>query len=156
VAIVAFYVLLNRTRLGVAMRGTAENAPLAQASGIDTNRVILMVWFIGAAFAALGGVLVGLNTQVKPDMGGGLIIEVFAAAILGGIGNPYGAMLGALIIAVAENATLAINWGPFLQSVGFEAGDFVFIPTGYKAAAAFVLLILALLLRPQGLLGAKR
>jgi len=115
-----------------------------------------MVWFIGAAFAALGGVLVGLNTQVKPDMGGGLIIEVFAAAILGGIGNPYGAMLGALIIAVAENATLAINWGPFLQWLGFEVRDFVFIPTGYKAAAAFVLLILALLLRPQGLLGAKR
>lgn len=156
VAIVAFYFLLSRTRLGVAMRGTAENAPLAQASGINTDRVILMVWFIGAAFAALGGVLVGLNTQVKPDMGGGLIIEVFAAAILGGIGNPYGAMLGALIIAIAENATLAINWGPFLQTLGFEAGDFVFIPTGYKAAAAFVLLILALLVRPQGLLGGKR
>ena len=57
---------------------------------------------------------------------------------------------------IAENATLAINWGPFLQWLGFEAGDFVFIPTGYKAAAAFVLLILALLVRPQGLLGGKR
>ncbi|MCC6735215.1 MAG: branched-chain amino acid ABC transporter permease [Bauldia sp.] len=156
VAIVAFYVLLSRTRLGVAMRGTAENAPLAQASGIDTNRVIRWVWFIGAAFAALGGVLVGLNTQIKPDMGGGLIIEVFAAAILGGIGNPYGAMLGALLIGFAENVSVAINWGPILQWFGFDAGDFVFIPTGYKAASAFVLLILALLIRPQGLLGAKR
>jgi branched-chain amino acid transport system permease protein len=155
-AILAFYVLLSRTRLGVAMRGTAENAPLAQASGINTDNVIRMVWFIGAAFAALGGVLVGLNTQIKPDMGGGLIIEVFAAAILGGIGNPYGAMLGALIIGFAENTSLAINWGPLFQSFGWEARDFVFIPTGYKAAVAFVLLILALLIRPQGLLGARR
>ncbi|MGV8840115.1 MAG: branched-chain amino acid ABC transporter permease [Bauldia sp.] len=156
VAILAFHLLLSRTRLGVAMRGTAENAPLAQASGINTDRVIRMVWFIGAAFAALGGVLVGINTQVKPDMGGGLIIEVFAAAILGGIGNPYGAMLGALVIAVAENASLAINWGPILQWFGFDAAAFVFIPTGYKAAAAFILLVLALLLRPQGLLGGRR
>lgn len=156
VAMLALHFLLRRTRLGVAMRATADNGDLAQACGVGTDRVIRTVWFIGAGFAALGGVLVGLNTQVKADMGGGLIIEVFAAAIVGGIGNPYGAMLGAILIGFSENIGLAVNWGPFLQYLGFPAGDFVFIPTGYKAAISFVLLVVALLLRPQGLLGIKR
>src|SRR5690606_13179981 len=77
VAMLAFHLLLRRTRLGIAMRATADNASLSQASGIPTERVIRAVWFIGSGFAALGGVLVGLNTQVKPDMGFGLIVEVF-------------------------------------------------------------------------------
>ncbi len=74
VAMLGFHLLLSRTTLGIAMRATADNPALAQASGIATNRVIRAVWFIGSAFAALGGILVGLNTQVKPDMGFGLII----------------------------------------------------------------------------------
>ena len=155
VAMLAFYLLLSRTRLGIAMRATADNAPLSQASGIHSERIIRAVWFIGSGFAALGGVLIGLNTQVKPDMGFGLIIEVFAAAIVGGIGIPYGAMLGALLVGFAENVGLAINWAPLLRALGFDAGDFVFIPTGYKAAVAFSLLILTLLLRPRGILGAR-
>jgi branched-subunit amino acid ABC-type transport system permease component len=155
VAMVAFHLLLSRTRLGIAMRATADNPPLSQASGIPTERVIRAVWFIGSGFAALGGVLVGLNTQVKPDMGFGLIIEVFCAAIVGGIGSPYGAILGALLVGFAENVGLAINWSSLLRAIGFDTGDFVFISTGYKAAVAFGLLILTLLLRPRGILGAK-
>ena len=108
---------------------------------------------MGTAFAALGGVLIGINTQLKPDIGVGLAIEVFAAAIVGGIGNPYGAMLGAALVGFAENVGLAINWAPLLAAVGFDTGDFAFIPTSYKAAVAFSLLIATLLIRPRGLMG---
>jgi branched-subunit amino acid ABC-type transport system permease component len=155
-AILAFHLLLSRTRLGIAIRATADNAALAQASGLNSERVIRIVWFIGSAFAALGGVLIGLNTQLKPDMGVGLSVEVFSAAILGGIGNPDGAMLGAAIIGFTENVGLAINWGPPLHAVGLSSSGFAFIPSGYKAAIPFTFLIATLLLRPQGILGAKR
>jgi branched-subunit amino acid ABC-type transport system permease component len=154
-AMLAFYALLTWTRLGITMRATADNPALSQASGVHSERVIAMVWFIGTAFAALGGVLVGVNTQLKPDMGVGLAIEVFAAAIVGGIGNPYGAMLGAALVGFAENVGLAINWAPLFALVGIDAGDFAFIPTGYKAAVAFTILIATLLIRPRGLVGQR-
>lgn len=155
-AMLSLHFLLKRTRLGIAMRATADNGPLAQACGVGTEGIVRMVWFVGAAFAGLGGVLVGLNTQVKADMGGGLVVEVFAAAIVGGIGNPYGAMLGAVLIGFSENIGLAVDWGPLIRRLGFESGDFVFIPTGYKAVIPFFLLVVALLIRPQGLLGHRR
>lgn len=154
-SMLVFYLLLKFTRLGIAMRATADNAGLSAASGIDTERVIRTVWFLGAAFAALGGVLIGLDTQLHPQMGFGIIIPVFCAAILGGIGNPYGAVLGALVIGLAENIGLAINWAPVLGLLGY-VGDSAHIPTGWRHAIPFVLLITALLIRPQGLLGVKR
>jgi branched-subunit amino acid ABC-type transport system permease component len=156
VAMLAFHLLLSRTTLGIAMRATADNGPLAQASGIPTRSVVRAVWFIGAGFAALGGVLIGLNTQVKPDMGIGIIIETFAAAIVGGIGSPYGAILGAALVGFAENIGLSINWSPVFAALGIETSGYDYIPTGYKAAVAFSLLILTLLLRPQGLMGTRR
>lgn len=151
----AFHLVLNRTTLGIAMRATADNAQLSEASGIFTERVIRVVWFIGAAFAALGGVMLGLATQIQPNMGYAIILPVFAAVILGGIGNPYGAVLGAVVIGLAENIGLAINWASLAQLTGLTASDFVFIPVGYKPAIPFGLLIVMLLFRPQGLLGGK-
>lgn len=150
-----FYFLLTRTRLGIAMRATADNADLSEASGVYSERVIRVVWFIGAAFAALGGVMVGIATQVQPNMGYAVILPVFAAAILGGIGNPYGAVLGSLVIGFAENIGLAINWAVPLQFFGLTSADFLFIPVGYKQGIPFALLILILLFRPRGLLGRK-
>lgn len=150
-SMLVFYLLLKFTRLGIAMRATADNVGLSAASGIGTERVIGTVWFLGAAFAALGGVIIGMDTQLHPQMGFGIIIPVFCAAILGGIGNPYGAVLGALVIGFAENIGLAINWAPLLSLVGVE-GDSLHIPTGWRHAIPFVLLIAALLVRPQGLL----
>lgn len=155
VSMLVFYLLLKFTRLGTAMRATADNTGLSAASGIDTERVIATVWFLGAAFAALGGILIGLDTQLHPQMGFGIIIPVFCAAILGGIGNPYGAVLGALVIGLAENIGLAINWAPVLGLLGY-GGEAAHIPTGWRHAIPFVLLIAALLLRPQGLLGVRR
>ncbi|WP_159587269.1 branched-chain amino acid ABC transporter permease [Chelativorans xinjiangense] len=156
VAMAGFHLLLNRTRLGIAMRAAADNSQLAQSSGIYTENVIRTVWFIGAAFAALGGVLIALNTQLAPDMGFGIIIQVFAAAILGGVGNPYGALLGAVIIGLAENVGLAINWAPLAEFLGLSTSGYLFIPTGYKAAIPFTVLILVLLFMPSGLTGARR
>lgn len=153
ICMLTFYFLLNRTTLGIAMRATADNADLSEASGIFTERVIRVVWFIGAGFAALGGVLLGIATQIHPNMGYAVILPVFAAAILGGIGNPYGAVLGALVIGLAENIGLGINWAWVLQPLGLATSDYVFIPVGYKQAIPFAILILMLLFRPQGLMG---
>jgi len=148
-----FHLLLNRTKLGIAMRSLADNPKLSEASGINTERIIRSVWLIGAGMAGLGGVLVGLDTQIHPNMGFAIIIPVFCAAILGGIGNPYGAMLGALVVAFAQNVGLAIDWSPIVSLLGWSGDGGLYIPTGYKAAIPFALLILCLLLRPQGLMG---
>lgn len=150
----AFYLLLKFTRLGTAMRATADNPRLAEASGIHTERVIGTVWFLGSAFAALGGVLIGLDTQLHPQMGFAIIIPVFAAAILGGIGSPYGAVAGALVLGFAENVGLAIDWAPLLGLFGYDGGG-AYIPTGFRHAIPFGLLILVLLLRPQGIFGGR-
>jgi branched-subunit amino acid ABC-type transport system permease component len=154
VCMLLFHGLLTYTKLGVAMRAAADNANLAQASGIYTERVIRAVWLIGSAFAGLGGILLGLDTQIYPMMGFSVIVPVFCAAILGGIGSPYGAMLGALVLGFAENFGLSINFAFLGGLVGLET-EYLFIPTGYKPAIAFVFLILVLLLRPQGIMGAR-
>lgn len=150
-----FHLLLKRTTLGIAMRATADNAQLSEASGIFTERIIRLVWFIGAGFAALGGVMLGLATQIQPNMGYAIMLPVFSAAILGGIGNPYGAVLGALVIGFAENVGLSINWAPLAHLFDLTSSNYVFIPTGYKSGIPFAILILILLVRPQGLLGEK-
>src|SRR5699024_907551 len=155
VMMLLFYFLLHRTRLGIAMRATADDADLAEASGVFSERVIRMVWFIGAGFAALGGIMLGIATQVQPNMGYALIVPVFTAAIVGGIGNVYGAVLGALIIGLAENIGLSINWAPLFQMLGLTDAQFMAIPVGYKHASPFALLIFVLLFRPQGLLARK-
>ncbi|WP_440997974.1 branched-chain amino acid ABC transporter permease [Arhodomonas sp. SL1] len=156
VAMLALHLMLNRTTLGIAMRATADNPSLSEASGIYTERVIRVVWFIGAALAALGGITLGLATQIQPNMGYEIMLPVFAAAILGGIGNPYGAVLGAAVVGFAENVGLAINWGALFSLFGMVDAEYVFIPVGFKPAIPFTLLIIMLLLRPQGLLGGRR
>ncbi|MGN6100301.1 MAG: branched-chain amino acid ABC transporter permease [Devosia sp.] len=151
-----FHLLLNRTRLGVSMRASADNKLLSEACGIPTDGVVRIIWLIGSGFAGLGGVLIALDTQLQPFMGEAIIIPVFGAAILGGIGSPYGAMLGALLFGFAENVGLTINWTPLLQTLGLEAGAITYIPAGYKEAIPFALLIAMLIFRPQGIMGRRR
>lgn len=155
IMMLVFYFLLTRTRLGIAMRATADDADLSEASGVYSERVIRVVWFIGASFAALGGIMIGVATQVQPNMGYAIILPVFTAAIVGGIGNVYGAVLGALIIGFAENIGLAINWALLFKPLGLTDSDYLMIPVGYKLGIPFALLIIVLLLRPQGLLARK-
>jgi branched-chain amino acid transport system permease protein/neutral amino acid transport system permease protein len=126
---------LHHTKLGKAMRATSDNFNLALVSGIDTEQVVVWTWMLGAALAAAGGILLGMSVRLQPIMGWDLLLPIFAATILGGIGSPYGAMAGALIIGLAEELSTP------------------FIPTEYKTAVSLVLLVLVLLVRPQGLFG---
>ncbi len=133
----AFGLMLRHTRLGTAMRAVADNKDLAEASGIDVNRVILYTWALGAALAGLGGVFLGITQTVQWDMGFVLLLTMFAAVVLGGIGTAYGAALGGLIIGVAT-----------------ETSTF-WLPVEFKVVVALGILILVLMVRPQGLFGVK-
>lgn len=155
VAMLGFHLLLTRTKLGMAMRATADNPQLSEASGIYTERIIRTVWFIGAALGALGGIMLGLVAQIQSNMGFEIMVAVFAAAIVGGIGNVYGAVLGAMLVAFAENIGLTINWAPLAQALRLSAETELYIPVGYKTGITFVILILILLVRPRGLLGRR-
>ncbi len=136
--VVILYLFLQRTKMGKAMRATADNIELARVSGIDTERVIIWTWGIGGALAAAGGVLYGIDVQLHPYMGWNFLLPLFAATILGGIGNMYGALVGALIMGVAQQVSTAY-----------------LLPT-YKPAIAFIVMILILLFRPQGIFGGRR
>jgi len=130
-------VFLLRTRLGIAMRATADNALLAAVKGVPTERVIAWATLGGGALAGGAGVFLGLDASVDPLMGGGVIISVFAAAILGGTGSAPGALAGALIVGIME-----------------EIGTLVVPPT-YKTAIGFAVILAVLLVRPTGLAGAR-
>ncbi|MDT0330498.1 branched-chain amino acid ABC transporter permease [Nocardiopsis lambiniae] len=135
VVLVAVACLLQFTRIGKAMRAVSDNRDLAESSGIDVDRVTLYVWGLGGGLAALGGVLYGLNQVVEYEMGFRLLLLMFAAVILGGLGTAYGAMVGG--IAVGLVAMLSTLW----------------FPSQLMQAWALALMILMLLIRPQGLLG---
>ena len=128
---------LLRTRLGIAMRATADNPLLAAVKGVPTERVIAVATLGGGALAGGAGVFLGLDASVDPLMGGGLIISVFAAAILGGVGSAPGALAGALIVGIVE-----------------EVGTLLIPPT-YKTAIGFTIILAVLLVRPTGLAGAR-
>jgi branched-subunit amino acid ABC-type transport system permease component len=135
VAMVAVHLLLRHTRLGQAMRATATNATLARNCGIRTDLVIDMVWVFSGILCGIGGVALVANiTSFDYGTGGQFIILILAAAVLGGIGQPYGAMIGALVIGIASEMSAAI------------------ISPAYKELVAFVILVVVLLIRPQGIL----
>jgi len=136
------HLLLTKTKLGKAMRAVSDNPTLAQASGINIERVIMWVWFIGGGLAGLSGVLRGVDTRLVPLMGWELILPAFAVIILGGIGSFYGAILGAYILGFAE------NFGVVLLSE-------LSISTTYRPAISFLILILIILIKPTGLMGLK-
>lgn len=137
VAVAALHLFLRHTTLGKAMRATSHNPQLARLVGIDVARVVRWTWVIGAALAAVAGVFSGLTTQLRPTLGFDLLLPLFAAAILGGIGSVPGAMLGGLIVGLAESFSVPL--------VGAE----------YRAAVAFLILIAILLVKPTGLFGEK-
>jgi branched-chain amino acid transport system permease protein len=137
VVLVLVALMLQRTKIGKAMRAVADNRDLAASSGIDVNRVILVVWMMGGALAALGGVLLGLSDQVQWDMGFRLLLLMFAGVTLGGLGTAYGALVGSLIVGVfVQMSTLVI-------------------PNDVKYVGGLLLLIVILVIRPQGILGSR-
>ena len=138
VLVALVHVVLTRTDTGRAMRAVAENRDLARVAGVDVDRVIVTVWLLGGALACVAGLMSGLLVQVRPYMGFDLLLPLFAAAILGGIGSVPGAMVGGLVVGLCE--ALAA------QTVGAE----------WRAGVGFVVIVAVLTLRPNGLFGRAR
>lgn len=148
--LIVFVGLLFYTRIGRALRALASNAPLAAASGLNAEGLTRAVNFASGAIAALGGSMLALSTGAHINLGHDLLLPVFAAAILGGLGNPMGAVAGALLIALTETTVTNIDFGPLLALLGGQGG-MVFMPVSYIGAASFLILLLALLFKPYGL-----
>jgi branched-chain amino acid transport system permease protein len=129
------HLLLTRTQIGRAMRAVSENPQLARVAGVDVDATIRFTWAIGGALASASGVMLGLLVQIRPFMGFDLLLPLFAAAILGGIGSAPGAFAGALIVGLGEAVTV--------QLAGSE----------WRAGVAFLVLIVVLIVRPTGLAG---
>jgi branched-chain amino acid transport system permease protein len=137
---IALHFFLTRSKLGRAMRAVSDEPELAAVAGLDTERVIRWTWVIGASMAATAGVFAGMDTSMHPNLGWNLLLAMFAAAVLGGIGKPMGAIAGGLIIGIAEE-TATFTW----------FSDEPFISPSYKSAVAFFIMVALLLFRPQGL-----
>lgn len=150
ILILFLHLLLSRTTLGKAMRATADNPDLARASGINTRNVVLWTWAIAGGLAATAGVLLGIVNDVRPGMGFNILLFVFAAVIVGGLGSPYGAMLGGFVVGIAQEMSV-----PFLAWLGRPDVLGIDQAVAYKPVAAFMIMILVLLLRPEGLVSGK-
>ena len=135
VVLLAVAFMLLRTRIGKATRAVADNPALAASSGIDVERVIATVWIAGAALAGLAGILLGLSQQVSFQLGFQILLLVFAGVTLGGLGTAFGALVGSLVVGVFIQVSTLV------------------VPTELKNAGALAILILILLVRPQGILG---
>ncbi|WP_394559534.1 branched-chain amino acid ABC transporter permease [Aquipseudomonas alcaligenes] len=137
--------VLFRTRVGRAMRALASNPALANASGLHAQRITYLVTFASGAIAGLGGGMLALSTGAHLNLGHDLLLPVFAAAILGGLGNPIGAVAGALLIALTETLVTNFDFGWLIGQ------EFVYLPAAYISGASFLILLLALLFKPYGL-----
>ncbi len=135
--VMALHLFLRMSTLGRSMRAASINPGLARVAGIDPECILRATWLIGGALAALAGVFAGITAQLRPNMGVELLLPLFAAVILGGIGSIWGAVLGGLMVGLAESVAVTV--------VGAE----------YRSAAAFVVLILILLVKPNGIFGEK-
>ena len=133
--VIAVHLLMTRTDIGRAMRAVSENPALAGIAGVDVRFVIRVVWVLGAALACTAGIMTGLLVQIRPYLGHDLLLPLFAAAILGGIGSVPGAMIAGLIVGLSEAFAV--------QIIGAE----------WRAAISFVILVAVLLVRPSGLFG---
>jgi branched-chain amino acid transport system permease protein len=141
ILVTGLHVLLQYTDLGRKMRAMADNPDLARVSGIRTARIKLWTWVIGAGLAGAGGAFLGLYNQLTPRMGFNLLLLIFAAVILGGIGSVYGAMLGGFLIGMINRLT------PLLSDIGIPIG------IEYADAIAFLIMVVVLLIRPNGIAG---
>lgn len=131
------YLVFTRTLLGKAMRAVADSQELALIYALPMRRIRIAVWLLASLFAAAGGILIGVDTSLEPMMGLSNLIKAFAAVLLGGAGNVFGALLGGIFIGVAENLSIA------------------FFDPGYKDFIAFAVIIVMLLVRPQGIFAVR-
>ena len=158
ISVVILFWFLKRTRTGKAMRAFSDNEDLALLSGISPEKVVMVTWIITSILATLAGVLYGLDKSFKPLVYFNLILPIFAAAIVGGIGEPLGAIIGGYVVAFSEiMATYAFKkfFMYLLPSEIVPDGLVQFLTTEYKFAVSFLILVLVLLVRPTGILRGK-
>jgi branched-subunit amino acid ABC-type transport system permease component len=129
------FLILNKTRIGIAMRAASDDTDLARIRGINTKRLVIYVSLIGGVIAGIAGTMLGIDSNITPTMGFLFLIPIFAAVILGGIGDPVGAVVGGYALGIGQNLSI------------------MFIPSEYTPAFALLILIIGLLTRPNGLFG---
>jgi len=134
-SVAGVYLFLGRTKAGKALRALADNPNLARVAGINTERMLLWAWGIAGALVALAGILYGIETQLRPEMGWIFLLALFAAVILGGQGSVTGALVGGLVMGIAQQVST------------------LFLMPTYKPAVAFIIMILVLIFRPKGIFG---
>jgi branched-chain amino acid transport system permease protein len=158
IAVALLFWFLNRTRTGKSMRAYSDNEDLALLSGINPERVVMYTWLIVAALATVAGVLYGLDKSFKPFVYFQLLLPIFASAIVGGLGNPLGAIAGGFVIAFSE-VTITYAWKKVLKYLLPEnlepTGLVQLLSTDYKFAVSFVILLIVLLFKPTGLFKGK-
>ena len=158
VVVAVLFWFLNNTRTGKSMRAFSDNEDLALLSGINPERVVLYTWLIVAALATIAGTLYGLDKSFKPFVYFQLLLPIFAAAIVGGLGNPLGAIAGGFVIAFSE-VTVTYAWKKVITYVVPDAwapeGLVQLLSTEYKFAVSFVILVIVLLIKPTGLFKGK-
>ena len=133
--------MLKYTRVGKAMRATADNADLSRVAGINTERIILYTWLLASAITGVSGVLLGLDSSITPLSGWNILLPIYAAVVIGGIGNPAGAIAGAMIVGCSQEVSVL--------AFGAEHAS-------YKLIAPYAIMIIVLILKPQGLFGEKK
>ena len=138
------HLLLAHTKTGKAMRALSDNPELSRLTGIPTGKIIRITWILGGGLAAIGGVFAGWDTQLQSMLGWHMLLPIFAATILGGIGRPYGAMLGGVVIGVVEEIAVY----PWI-------GDDALVDPSYMTGIAFAVMVLMLIVRPTGIFGGR-
>ncbi len=160
-AVGLLHYFLTRTRLGKAMRAMSDNPDLARVSGINTNVVVWTTWIIAGGLAAAAGTLLSMDVILKPDLSFNILLPIFAAAIVGGVGQPYGAIAGGFVVGFAETLSV-FNWAILLRPFRDSIPEWIelpskiaFVPTEYKIIVPFVLLIAILVWKPTGIFKGK-
>ncbi len=158
IVVLIMFWFLNRTKTGTSMRAYSDNEDLALLSGIDPKRVVLITWVIAGILATIGGVLYGLDKSYRPFVYFNNMLPIFAAAIVGGIGNPYGAFFGGYVIAFAE-ILLTYSYKKFVAYLlpsSLEPNSLMqLLSTDYKFVVSFSILVIVLLIRPSGIFKGK-
>jgi len=158
IAVSIMFWFLNKTKTGTSMRAYSDNEDLALLSGIDPKKVVLITWIIAGILATIGGILYGLDKSYRPFVYFNNMLPIFAAAIVGGIGNPFGAFLGGYVIAFAE-IFLTYAYKKFFTYILPEALEpnsmMQILSTDYKFAVSFSILVIVLLFRPSGIFKGK-
>lgn len=131
------YYILRKTRVGIAMRAASDDLHLTQLRGVDTDRLVFYVWLLAGAIAGMAGSLLVVQTQLNATIGFSILLSLFAAVIIGGIGSPLGAVFGGYMIGIAEELSLLI------------------LPPEYKTVVGMIVLVLAIIFKPEGLFGAQ-